>query len=290
MIIPISAFSNRSMADLQGYIQKYLVLHISNFHQRPAALFHGVLQRLSIFLVKKSRSQKGKIYTTSVIRWQTRGRDRLFFNLAFSWSPQSKQRNILKIGNDVENSILRKYRKHNEIRKYLLPTSRTRTNFIGYRTAGGGYWWTFLNSEFNTQSLSNKVAYFAEPHDARVFMATLNSSLFWWRYFLSYDLFNLKDYMIFSFQLNYPTDNSLETELICLAEQLQKELLGNAVQYLITSKTRGTSYTFRYQNYKSKPTIDEIDRVLAKHYGFTDEELDFIINYDIKYRMGLGND
>lgn len=28
-----------------------------------------------------------------------------------------------------------------------------------------------------------------------------------------------------------------------------------------------------------------IDRVLAKPYGFTDEELDFIINYDIKYRI-----
>ncbi len=26
--------------------------------------------------------------------------------------------------------------------------------------------------------------------------------------------------------------------------------------------------------------------ILAKHYGFTEEELDFIINYDIKYRMG----
>jgi hypothetical protein len=37
---------------------------------------------------------------------------------------------------------------------------------------------------------------------------------------------------------------------------------------------------------KSKPIIDEIDRVLAKHYGFSEEELDFIINYDIKYRMG----
>ena len=36
----------------------------------------------------------------------------------------------------------------------------------------------------------------------------------------------------------------------------------------------------------SKPILDEIDRVLAAHYGFTDEELDFIINYDIKYRMG----
>ena len=27
-------------------------------------------------------------------------------------------------------------------------------------------------------------------------------------------------------------------------------------------------------------------RVLAWHYRFTDEELDFVINYDIKYRMG----
>jgi hypothetical protein len=29
-----------------------------------------------------------------------------------------------------------------------------------------------------------------------------------------------------------------------------------------------------------------IDESLARHYGFTEEELDFIINYDIKYRMG----
>ena len=36
----------------------------------------------------------------------------------------------------------------------------------------------------------------------------------------------------------------------------------------------------------SKHIIDEIDKVLAVHYGFTPEELDFIINYDIKYRMG----
>ena len=34
------------------------------------------------------------------------------------------------------------------------------------------------------------------------------------------------------------------------------------------------------------PHIDEIDGVLARHYGFTDEELDYIINYDIKYRLG----
>jgi len=34
-----------------------------------------------------------------------------------------------------------------------------------------------------------------------------------------------------------------------------------------------------------KEQIEAIDKVLAKHYGFTEAELDFIINYDIKYRM-----
>ena len=45
---------------------------------------------------------------------------------------------------------------------------------------------------------------------------------------------------------------------------------------------------------KLKPIIDEIvgatspveNRVLAHHYGFTDQELDDLINYDIKYPMG----
>ena len=30
----------------------------------------------------------------------------------------------------------------------------------------------------------------------------------------------------------------------------------------------------------------ENDKFLAKHYGFTNEVHDFIINYDIKYHMG----
>lgn len=40
----------------------------------------------------------------------------------------------------------------------------------------------------------------------------------------------------------------------------------------------------------NKPVFDEIDTVLGGHYGLTDEELDFIINYDIKYRLGADAD
>ena len=49
----------------------------------------------------------------------------------------------------------------------------------------------------------------------------------------------------------------------------------------------GKAEVDQYDVAPCKPIIDEIDCVLAEHYGFTDEELDFIINYDVKYRMGL---
>ena len=35
-----------------------------------------------------------------------------------------------------------------------------------------------------------------------------------------------------------------------------------------------------------KALIDELESNLASHYGFAEEDLDFLVNYDIKYRMG----
>jgi hypothetical protein len=57
--------------------------------------------------------------------------------------------------------------------------------------------------------------------------------------------------------------------------------LGNLHDYS-TGKVRYQEFYIRL----SKAIIDEIDTILTMHYGFTDEELDFIINYDIKNRMG----
>lgn len=117
---------------------------------------------------------------------------------------------------------------------------------------------------------------------AHFYMAALNSNLFWWYYSLNFDMFNLKDYMIFSFRLTYDTNKSL-TEL---SLSLEKDMNNRKKILIVNSKTRGTVESYVYKKKLSKPIIDEIDKVLARHYGFTEEELDFIINYDIKYRMG----
>ena len=37
---------------------------------------------------------------------------------------------------------------------------------------------------------------------------------------------------------------------------------------------------------RSKARIDEVDIALGAHFGFTQAQLDFVLNYDIKYRLG----
>jgi hypothetical protein len=41
-----------------------------------------------------------------------------------------------------------------------------------------------------------------------------------------------------------------------------------------------------FQPRLSKPVIDEIHLAFAAHYGFTPEEVDFIVSFDHKYRPG----
>lgn len=65
-----------------------------------------------------------------------------------------------------------------------------------------------------------------------------------------------------------------------------KDLSANSKRYKRISKDSGDQEFDSFYPVISKPIIDQIDCILAHHYGFTHEELDFIINYDIKYRMG----
>lgn len=288
MIIPISAFANKSMTALQDLLRPLRPQHIASFHQRPAQLFDDVLQRLSIVLVGKSSSDHDPLLTTAVTRWFREARGNLFHVLGYAPSPSLEPQCVLKFGIPMEAQIVSKLMRHQPIRRYLKPDGGGDTNIVAYRTAGGGYWLTFLCSEFESASLSNKTATFVESVDSRAMMALLSSTLFWWYYFTRFDLFNLKDYMIFGFPFDYPKATETEAKLVSLGEQLQSLLLSGAVKYVIHSKTRGDQATYKYDNARAKPLLDQIDAVLAEYYGFSPEELDFIINYDIKYRMGTG--
>jgi len=60
----------------------------------------------------------------------------------------------------------------------------------------------------------------------------------------------------------------------------------NSIRKEIHNQSTGKIIYDEYYPKKSKLIIDKIDRELGDYFNLTNEEVDFIINYDIKYRMG----
>ena len=273
-IVPLSLASNNNMADLRDYICAKGTSWYSHYEVRPAKLFDGAEQRLTIFFIRDTNIKA--LYSTAIQRWNNEHRNTLFNRLAYA--PSFNNGSIWRTSSDIETSIYSKFNTHKPSAYQLKKVGSE----LHYRTAGVRYWIIFLNKGFGTESLSNKVAFFENNEVAKYYMAAFNSNLFWWYYALNFDMFNLKDYMIFNFKLDYIPNMGVED----IAVILESDLENHKVHQEINSKTRGQVTTSYYQKKQSKVIIDTIDCVLAKIFRFTDEELDFIINYDIKYRMG----
>ena len=95
---------------------------------------------------------------------------------------------------------------------------------------------------------------------------------------------NPSDLKEFPIDIENISDN-LKRKLLIECDKLMKDLDKNSIMQPAKYQTGNVEFQ-QFFPQKSKPIIDEIDTVLAEHYRFTAEELDFIINYDIKYRMG----
>ncbi len=128
----------------------------------------------------------------------------------------------------------------------------------------------------------------AKRGQVKPLIAALSSDVFWWWYTVTSNLRDLNPYDIQNFPI--PESAMIDTELRDLGARYLKDMNNNSAMLVREQKQTGRTETQSFKIQKSKPIIDQIDQVLAQHYGFTDEELDFIINYDIKYRMGRGAD
>ena len=120
--------------------------------------------------------------------------------------------------------------------------------------------------------------YLKDAKSARTVGALLNSSLFFLWFVTVGNGRNLTGEDVTEFPVG-----SLPEYLDC--SDLFDELMDDYKRHAVVRHRVDAEFQEFYPG-KSKPVIDRIDRALAKHYGLTEEELDFIINYDIKYRMG----
>lgn len=286
LIVQLSAMGTESMRPLQQYLIKNSgTMHYGCYPERPQQLFEGACIALSIFICNKKGDKN--IFSSGINRVSDGSRVHLFRQITFT---NIKATDFLsdyslypKFKNQLEKDIFNKLIVDSTISKYLGVNNN---NALTYRTAGGRYWKIVINRPFANISTSNKTKALNDKISSFELVAVLNTNLFWWYYANFFDLYNFKDYMIFHFP--YSSDGKNESkELSRLGKSLMKSYEHNKVENTQFIQSRQQTTVFESFNpSKSKPIIDEIDAVLARHYGFTDEELDFIINYDIKYRMG----
>ena len=283
MIIPLSAFSTDRMIPLITHLKTHSSrLKIANFSWRPGKLFDGVHLQLSI-LLQRIAPQLEKIETTRYLMWDSEARPELFSKIEYATATDNRlPGSIPKLGAQEAASILTKLRLHKKEIGACL--TRSSSNRVFYRR-GGLYWKVFV--DFETGSSEEKIIHLLPEVDKYGIIAALSSGLWWWYFTITSDCRHLGNRDISTFPFDPREMSADRLELLCaLGREYVKDLKRNAENAVRVYKGKKAVECLSFRVNQSKSIIDEIDTVLAGHYGFTAEELDFILNYDIKYRLG----
>ena len=145
----------------------------------------------------------------------------------------------------------------------------------------------FSNERDGIKKSEDYKEFYFENQESRIVLSLINSSLFYWWWHSFSDGFHCGYRDVYAFPFNHLKLNKVnKAHLENLSTTLMQSLNANSEIKIRIFKKTGKAELQEFDVALSKTIIDQIDNVLASHYGFTDEELDFIINYDIKYRMG----
>ena len=282
MIVPVSFVSGESYSPLVG-LACTKEMWLSSFSNRPAKLFDGVEQRLTIYIRRNTGSI---LHSSSYSHWYSDERSHLFSGLAYTETLRFGPSLLpLKLGCTLERSIIDKIISH----KTNVTPLKGRGDYGVWFHDGPTYWIRALPFEPNMGIKSARSNHYhristSSREAALIICALLNSSTF---YLFFKAVSNCRDFGGKELYLFAIPDAllSIPKEFVFLANRLGESLKATAHRTSRRYDSGEVSYE-EYYPQKSKIILDEIDVLLATYYGFTNEELDFIINYDIKYRMG----
>ena len=297
MIVPLSAFATERMHSLQQLVMEHSsCLHLSflSGDANPSRLFEGVKFRLCIGL-SKAGTGACTYYSTRYVRWFSEQRKAVFSSLQYCNSTEAIIKGSLpKIGQEIELAILEKMAGRPSLCKFTgfgdkalyyhnCPVNWIRaTTFIpAFRSDRDG---TRVSTQVRQLNFQNE-----QLRDAVA--CIINSSLFFWWWLIYSDCYHLTDREIGGF----PVDLDLLARqcgdmLTMLSTNLMNDYKNNSRKRTYVYKATGVVVYDEFYPKFSKAIIDEIDRLLGRHYSFSGDELDFILNYEIKYRMGQKGD
>lgn len=290
MIVPLSGHSTDRMEPLVDcFYNAFSGRYIMNLSAdaNPSHLFAGVKFRLAIFFV--SNALKG-YYSTKYRRWYSEERASLFKNVEYNDVGSYKYKHILtKIPSPMYERIFNKVQSESK----LLWTENG-SEICYYHNAPVNWvrshtFTPYFCSERDGEGITTqlKKISFHNHHDMVIASCILNSTMFfvWW--ISQSDCYHLNAPEIRNFGFTIKND-AVEQELVRLSDALAEDMLAKSKRRVYHYKTSGRVEYDEFYMKKSKAIIDMIDRTLGEHYRLSEEEIDYIVNYEIKYRIGLG--
>ena len=285
MIVQLTALSAEKMSSLQDLLLRRGSLVASAFPRRPESIFDGVEMPVTIML---SRSASPTLHTTRINRFYTEERPSALATMGFAGHAiRLHGHRIAKIGSPINVGIYRKVESQKGVLGSL--TSSASRDVLYYQEACR-YWVKacvglpfFRRNGERMAPPHGRTLNFRDAGSCAFAGCLVNSTLFYWFYSAFSDCEHINDALIRDFRV--PAESN-PADWIALESRLAESQKRNARRKTILTKQGHKIEYDEMDAPKSKPILDEIDTVLAGHYGFTAEELDFILNYDIKYRLG----
>lgn len=288
IIVPVSFPSTDRMQPLRDVLIQHNDVFYASFATRPSKLFEGAEQRLTIYI--QAPSDNPKLYSGGYVKWYSSERSSLFEQMKYVNVTEFETRNNIWIKvKDIEFvNIFRKLNNLNSLEESRLLEGNEE---LYYKKTGLRYFSTvtlrapkcWINGTLT--SSSREVTVNVSQANKHLLHSLLLSTTFFFYYQAMSNCRDLNPSDIKNFPV-FDTDHIDLSLINNLSMKVEEDYTAKANIIKMNNKKTGLVEIESLSPSKSKPIIDEIDKELAKYYGFTDEELDSIINYDIKYRMG----
>ena len=286
-IVPIALVSvGETYSARELLCTKFPTSWFSNFAIRPAKLFEGVEQRLTIWLAQAGEFGTKQTFTTKYNQWYQDERPTLFARLEYAASSDILTTSCIpKLGNHLLHDVVKKVIEMNGgvVAERLVSSGGVKLFF--HRTPG--YWIRIMDFEphFRSPTATRSIHHIRElairdSASAKFIGAVVSSSLYFCWFFAMGNCRNLTLEDVKKFRIGRPSSDVLRR-----AGKLFDELMADFQKNSVVN-TRGETEFQEFNWGLSKPIIDRLDAVLSEHYGLTVEERDFVASYDVKIRMG----
>lgn len=274
-VIPLSFVATSRMQSIREDMYKKMNrIFILNYADRPDCLFDGVHQKLSILFGIKGQG-KCISYTSSYYHWYNSERRDLLNNCKI-FPSHHRDQYIPKIGNVYEASIFEKICnvKGESLLSLLNTQNKQSSVYVNMRAC-------FWMKAFSFNPGSKEYKEFGCPSEIKPYLlAILNSNLFFLYWTIVSDCWHITNKELSEFFV--PTDGVCLDVFRILTSKLERKL-ERTKKYIGSVQTQ-----YEYKHRECKPEIDAIDDALQEIYGLTDDEVAFLKEYKLKYRMSNG--